>query len=62
MGRETFPAVSFVGPMGVQFADFHRLDDSEEGVVDQVPTCNSRAEGPLRNDPSEFTCNSPYPA
>lgn len=36
-GRETFPAVLFAGAMGFQPADFHRLDDSEKGVVDQVP-------------------------
>ncbi len=36
-GRETFPAVIFAGALGFQQADFHRLDDSEKGVVDQVP-------------------------
>ncbi|MEL1250031.1 LemA family protein [Aurantiacibacter gilvus] len=36
-GRETFPAVLFAGMLGFQPADFHRLDDSEQGVVDQVP-------------------------
>ncbi len=36
-GRETFPAVIFAGMLGFQPADFHRLDDSEQGVVDQVP-------------------------
>ena len=36
-GRETFPAVLFAGTLGFQEADFHRLDDSEKGVVDQVP-------------------------
>ena len=36
-GRETFPAVLFAGALGFQEADFHRLDDSEKGVVDQVP-------------------------
>lgn len=35
--RETFPAVLFAGPMGFQPADFNQLDDSELGVVDQVP-------------------------
>ena len=36
-GRESFPAVVFAGMLGFQEADFHRLDDSEKGVVDQVP-------------------------
>lgn len=36
-GRETFPAVLFAGALGFQPADFHQLDDSEKGVVDQVP-------------------------
>ncbi|WP_173425754.1 LemA family protein [Aurantiacibacter marinus] len=36
-GRESFPAVLFAGGMGFQEADFHRLDDSEKGIVDQVP-------------------------
>ena len=36
-GRESFPAVLFAGALGFQEADFHRLDDSEKGVVDQVP-------------------------
>lgn len=36
-GRESFPAIVFAGAMGFQEADFHRLDDSEKGVVDQVP-------------------------
>lgn len=36
-GRESFPAVLFAGMFGFQEADFHRLDDSEQGVVDQVP-------------------------
>ncbi len=36
-GRESFPAVMFAGAMGFEEADFHRLDDSEQGVVDQVP-------------------------
>ncbi|ABC63040.1 LemA family protein [Erythrobacter litoralis] len=35
--RESFPAVLFAGMLGFQEADFHRLDDSEQGVVDQVP-------------------------
>jgi len=39
-GRETFPAVLFAGALGFQEADFHRLDDSEKGVVDQVPDVN----------------------
>ena len=34
---ETFPAVLFAGAMGFEQADFHRLDDSEKGLVDQVP-------------------------
>ncbi|MWV27786.1 LemA family protein [Aurantiacibacter rhizosphaerae] len=36
-GRESFPAVMFAGAMGFEEADFHRLDDSEKGVVDQAP-------------------------
>jgi len=36
-GRESFPAVVFAGMMGFAPADFHRLNDSERGVVDQVP-------------------------
>ena len=36
-GRESFPAILFAGALGFQEADFHRLDDSEKGVVDQVP-------------------------
>jgi LemA protein len=36
-GRESFPAVLFASALGFQRADFHRLDDSEQGVVDQVP-------------------------
>ena len=36
-GRESFPAVLFAGMLGFQAADFNRLDDSEKGVVDQVP-------------------------
>jgi LemA protein len=35
--RESFPAVLFAGALGFEPADFHRLDDSEQGVVDQVP-------------------------
>ena len=35
--RESFPAVLFAGALGFQQADFHKLDDSEKGVVDQVP-------------------------
>ena len=36
-GIESFPAVIFAGPLGFRHADFHRLDDSEVGTVDQVP-------------------------
>jgi len=36
-GRESFPAILFAGMLGFEPADFHRLDDSEKGVVDQVP-------------------------
>lgn len=36
-GRESFPAVLFAGMLGFVEADFHKLDDSEKGVVDQVP-------------------------
>ncbi len=36
-GVETFPAVLFAGILGFRGADFHRLDDSEKGTVDQVP-------------------------
>lgn len=36
-GIETFPAVLFAGALGFRVADFHRLDDSERGTVDQVP-------------------------
>ena len=39
-GRESFPAVLFAGMFGFEPADFHRLDDSEKGVVDQVPNVN----------------------
>lgn len=35
--RESFPAVLFAGLLGFAEADFHRLDDSEQGRVDQVP-------------------------
>jgi LemA protein len=35
--RESFPAVLFAGGLGFREADFHRLDDSEKGTVDQVP-------------------------
>lgn len=35
--RESFPAVLFAGSLGFAEADFHRLDDSEKGRVDQVP-------------------------
>lgn len=35
--RESFPAVLFADALGFEAADFHRLDDSEQGVVDQVP-------------------------
>ena len=35
--RESFPAVLFAGALGFQEADFNKLDDSEKGVVDQVP-------------------------
>ncbi len=35
--RESFPAVLFAGALGFKQADFDRLDDSEKGVVDQVP-------------------------
>ena len=34
---QTFPAVVFAGMLGFREADFHRLDDSEKGTVDQVP-------------------------
>lgn len=36
-GRESFPAVLFAPMLGFREADFHRLDASEQGVVDQVP-------------------------
>lgn len=35
--RESFPAVLFASALGFAEADFHRLDDSELGTVDQVP-------------------------
>lgn len=35
--RESFPAVLFASMLGFAEADFHRLDDSEKGSVDQVP-------------------------
>ena len=35
--RESVPAVLFAGALGFREADFHRLDDSEKGTVDQVP-------------------------
>ena len=35
--RESFPAVLFAGTLGFAEADFHRLDDSEQGTVDKVP-------------------------
>jgi LemA protein len=35
--RESFPAVLFASALGFAEADFHRLDDSEQGSVDQVP-------------------------
>jgi len=34
---EAFPAVLFAGALGFTAEDFHRLDSSEKGVVDQVP-------------------------
>ena len=34
---QSFPAVLFAGMLGFREADFHRLDDSEKGSVDQVP-------------------------
>jgi LemA protein len=37
-GIESFPAVLFAGALGFREADFHRLDDSEKGSVDQVPS------------------------
>lgn len=35
--RESFPAVLFANALGFAEADFHRLDASEQGTVDQVP-------------------------
>lgn len=35
--RESFPAVLFASALGFTEADFHRLDASEQGTVDQVP-------------------------
>lgn len=35
--RESFPAVLIAEMLGFRHADFHQLDDSEKGVVDQVP-------------------------
>ncbi|WP_086608294.1 LemA family protein [Erythrobacter donghaensis] len=35
--RESFPAVLIAGALGFAEADFHRLDASEQGTVDQVP-------------------------
>jgi LemA protein len=35
--REAFPAVLFASSLGFAEADFHRLDASEQGTVDQVP-------------------------
>ncbi|ASJ91026.1 LemA family protein [Porphyrobacter sp. CACIAM 03H1] len=35
--RESFPAVLFAGMLGFAEADFHRLDASEQGRVDQTP-------------------------
>ncbi|QFT77617.1 LemA family protein [Erythrobacter sp. THAF29] len=35
--REAFPAVLFASALGFSEADFHRLDDSEKGTVDQAP-------------------------
>jgi len=34
---QSFPAVLFAGALGFREADFNKLDDSEKGVVDQVP-------------------------
>jgi LemA protein len=36
-GIQSFPAVLIAGMLGFREADFHRLDDSEKGVVDAVP-------------------------
>lgn len=35
--RRSFPAVLVAGALGFAEADFHRLDASEQGTVDQVP-------------------------
>jgi hypothetical protein len=35
--RESFPAILFAGVLGFAPADFHRLDDSEQGNLDQTP-------------------------
>lgn len=35
--REAFPAVLIAGMFGFTEADFHQLDASEQGTVDQVP-------------------------
>jgi LemA protein len=35
--QQSFPAVLFAGALGFREADFNKLDDSEKGVVDQVP-------------------------
>lgn len=35
--RESFPAVLFANALGFAEADFHRLDASEQGRVDQAP-------------------------
>lgn len=37
-GQQSFPAILFAGMLGFHEADFHRLDDSEKGTVDQVPS------------------------
>lgn len=34
---EAFPAVLFASLLGFKHYDFHRLDDSEKGIVDQRP-------------------------
>ena len=35
--RESFPAILFASVLGFDVADFSQLDDSEKGIVDQVP-------------------------
>ncbi|MBT2134028.1 LemA family protein [Croceibacterium sp. LX-88] len=35
---QSFPAILFAGTLGFREADFHRLDASELGTVDQVPS------------------------